>query len=191
MTLRIRCELFSMVWKTLVLLLQSCIPTSSHPRSAWDFHRSSNIPCSFTLPCFVPFSCKVLLSFLTLACRILLKYNYLKSFGTALPDRFFSSIDFMFKSSNLVFHFNYAELKLFPMSLVDKPVWLKSTAGKALTLLEGLDTMQLVFGRTGETVWQTWLWLFQSSEWGFCVFFKCWQSISSYSSVISPFSSSL
>ena len=42
-----------MVWKTLVLLLQSCIRTSSQPKSAWDFHSSSNIPCSFTLPCHV------------------------------------------------------------------------------------------------------------------------------------------
>ena len=63
----------------------------------------------------------------------------------------------MFKSSNLVLHFNYTELKLFPTSLGDKPIWLKSAAGKALTFLEGLDTMQLVFGKTGETVWQTWL----------------------------------
>lgn len=163
-----------MAWKTLVRLLQSCIRTFSHPRSARDFHSSSNIPRSFTLPRFVLFSWKVLLCFLTLAFRILLKYNDLKSFGTALPHRFFSSIDFMFKSSNLVFHFNYAELKLFPTSLVDKPIWLRSTAGKALALLEGLDTMQLVFGKTGESVWQTWLWIFQSSEWGFCVFFKRW-----------------
>ena len=44
-----------------------------------------------------------------------------------------------------------------PMSLVDKPIWLRSTAGKALAFLEGLDTMQLVFGKTVETVWQTWL----------------------------------
>lgn len=168
-----------MAWKTLLLLLQSCIWIFSQPRSAQDSHGSSNIPRSCTLPCFVLFSWKVLLCFLTLAFRILLKYNDLKSFSTTLPDIFFSSIDFMFKSSNLVFHFNYTELKLFPTSLVDKPVRLRSTAGKALTLLEGLDTTQLVFGKTGESVWQTWLWLFQSSEWGFCIFFKRWQSISS------------
>ena len=52
----------------------------------------------------------------------------------------------MFKSSNLVFHFNCTELKLLQMNLLDKPTWLRITAGKAI-LLEDSDTLHLVSGK--------------------------------------------